>query len=284
MRRSWIRAHGSAPWLAIVSIINPHNIYQFPGRERAQIRAGIAAPASGRADLATRPKPQLLYMQKDQGRAARDYGPQDWQRYRSFYYELIEDADANLGIVLEALDKSGPAIAVYSSDHGDALGAHGLPFKGPFLYEELLRIPQVISWPGRIPKAIVTDQLTSQIDLLPTLCDLAGVPPPVGLSGSSLRPLLEERRDFRRDAIFAEYYAKQKSVNPIRTIRTRDWKLNVYLDGGRELYHLKDDPSETKNLAGAPAHAAIEKTLLARLREWAGEAKDELWRSAHVGA
>src|SRR5712692_3517965 len=208
MRRSWIRAHGSAPWLAIVSIINPHNIYQFPGRERAQIRAGIAAPASGRADLATRPKPQLLYMQKDQGRAARDYGPQDWQRYRSFYYELIEDADANLGIVLEALEKSGPTIAVYSSDHGDALGAHGLPFKGPFLYEELLRIPQVISWPGRIPKRVITDSLTSQIDLLPTLCDLAGVAAPAGLSGSSLRPLIEQRSGFRRDAIFAEYYAK----------------------------------------------------------------------------
>ncbi len=275
---SWIRAHGPGPWLAIVSIINPHNIYQFPGREGAQIRAGIAAPASGMADLETRPKPQLLYMKKDQGRPALDYGPEDWQRYRSFYYELIEDADANLGIVLEALEKSGPTIAVYSSDHGDALGAHGLPFKGPFMYEELLRIPHVISWPARIPKSVITDPLTSQIDLLPTLCDLAGVTAPAGLSGSSLRPLIEQRSGFRRDAIFAEYYAKQKWVNPIRTIRTREWKLNVYLEGGRELYHLKDDPHETKNLSRTTAHAAIEKALYARLAAWAKETGDGLWR------
>lgn len=283
----WIERQGSEPWFAIVSIIQPHDIYYYPGeaaRRRAEgeppypIRSRIPAPAAGAADLARRPPPQRLYLENDQGQVSIDYDSEEWRRYRTYYYERIEDADRSLGTVLEAMDRSGAAansIVAYTSDHGDGLGAHGLPFKGPFHYEELLNIPLSISWPGRIEPR-VSHSLTSQVDLLPTLCDLAGVPAPRRLDGVSLRPELEGGR-IERDELFAEYHSKQRWENPIRSVRTARWKLNVYLEGGRELYDLENDPHESVNLAGAPDRVDVERALLERLEAHAARTADALW-------
>jgi hypothetical protein len=78
---------------------------------------------------------------KDQGTQTRNFTPEDWILYRTFYCELIERADACLGTVLGAVGDPRSAIIAYSSDHGDAVGEHGLPFKGPFMYEPEIRIP-----------------------------------------------------------------------------------------------------------------------------------------------
>lgn len=283
----WIEQQTEQPWLAIVSIIQPHDIYYYPGeavRRRAAgqeaypMRSGIPAPSTGATDLEDRPLPQRLYRENDQGQAAIDYSDEDWRRYRSYYYELIESADRSLGEVLGGLDRGGRAgdtIVAYTSDHGDGLGAHGLPFKGPFQYEELLNIPLSICWPGRIEPRL-SEALTSQVDLLPTLCDLAGVAAPAMLDGVSLRPELEGGA-IERDELFAEYHSKQRWANPIRTVRTRRWKLSVYLEGGRELYDLERDPDEQRNLAGEAEWAAVERELFQRLDDQAARTADSLW-------
>jgi len=282
----WIERQ-SEPWLAIVSIIQPHDIYDYPaeaarrraaGDEPYPIRPNIPAPASDAGDLSARPPAQRLYLENDQGQVSIDYDAEEWRRYLSYYYELIEDADRSLGIVIDALDRSGSAnnsIVVYTSDHGDGLGAHGLPFKGPFQYEELLNVPLAISWPGNIEPG-VSQALASQVDLLPTLCDLAGVEAPRMLDGASLRPALEGGR-FEREELFAEYHSKQRWENPIRTVRTSRWKLNVYLAGGRELYDLEGDPDERRNLSGDPQWAELERDLLERLEAHAARTADALW-------
>ena len=283
----WIEQQGDAPWFAIVSIIQPHDIYDYP-REAARrkaageppypIREGTPAPVSSAADLESRPQPQRLYRENDQGQAAIDFDAEDWRRYRTYYYELIEDADRSLGRVLDGLDKGGRAadtIVVYTSDHGDGIGAHGLPFKGPFQYEELLNVPLTISWPDRI-EAKQSDALTSQIDLLPTLCDLAGVQALGLIDGLSLRPELEGGT-LDRDELFAEYHSKQRWANPIRTVRNDRWKLNIYLDGGRELYDLRNDPDELNNRAGEAASVAVERDLYDRLEAHAARTGDVLW-------
>lgn len=283
----WIEAQGDQPWLAIVSILQPHDIYHYPDEAKKRreaneppypIRKGMPAPKSDETDLKSRPEPQSLFLTQDQGTAVAGWDAQDWRRYRSYYYELIEAADRSLGVVLDALDRAGQTtrtVVAYTSDHGDGQGEHGLPFKGPFQYEELLNIPLTISHAGHL-RARVSPALASQVDLLPTLCDMAGVAAPTGVDGVSLRPVLRGER-FERQELFAEYHSKQKWANPIRTVRTERWKLNVYLDGGQELYDLKRDPHELRNLSGTDDHSQIEKDLLKRLEAHAKATEDKLW-------
>lgn len=280
----WIAGAAGGPWLCVVSLIQPHDIYEYPrlarlaalqGREMP-IRRGMPAPATTAADLDDRPRPQRQYCEDDQGQAAADYTAEDWRRYRSFYYDLIEDADRNLGKLLDAVEGTD-AIVVSTSDHGDGLGEHGLAFKGPFLYEELLNVPLAVAWPGRLRPRAAAQALTTHADVLPTLCDLAGVPIPPDRDGRSLRPLLEGTGGWDRDAVFAEYHSKQRWVNPARAVRTERWKLVEYLRGGRELYDLAGGRGEAENLAGAPAYRDVERGLLVRLDAWAAQTHDALW-------
>jgi len=259
----WIRGR-PGPWLAWVSLINPHDIYSLPSDLKSvPVRAGVQPPSSDLRNLAGKPDEQQQFIDKDQGRAAREFTAEDWIRYRSYYCELVEKVDACLGTVLEALGDWDSTIIAYTSDHGDALGEHGLPFKGPFMYEELVSIPLVIAAPGGALGRGSRDELVTQADLAPTLAALAGLMWPGAVSGLDLTT----RRNARKE-VFLEYYAKQKWVNPIRTIRTRRWKLNWYDRGNKELYDLAGDPHELRNLAGEPALRQVQSGLEARLETW----------------
>jgi arylsulfatase A-like enzyme len=261
---AWIRQK-TRPWLAYVSVLHPHDIYGVGGvMKTTQPRAGVSAPASDLRNLTSKPAEQQEYVDKDQGEETRNFTPQDWIRYRTFYCELVEKGDACLGTVLSAIGDPQRAIVAYSSDHGDAIGEHGLPFKGPFMYEPEIRIPLVISAPGRW-KAQARDDLVTQTDLAPTLASLAGIEWPSKIAG---RDLFHQRDG--RDAVFLEYYAKQKWVNPIRTIRTARWKLNWYDSGHQELYDLSGDPQEMRNLASAAEFSKIKRELESRLSAWRG--------------
>jgi len=258
----WI-GRQKAPWLAWVSVVNPHDIYSV-GREweRIRLRPGVKPPVTDVRNLEGKPSEQREYVDKDQGKAAASFTPQDWIRYRSYYLDLLEKADANLGTVLGAIPDLNSTIIVYTSDHGDALGEHGLAFKGPFMYEENIRIPLVIAAPGAFGRG-ERDDLVTQADLAPTLTALGGLQWPRAVTGRDL-----SRKAPERDAVFLEYYAKQKWINPIRTIRTRKWKLNWYDRGNKELYDLANDPHETRNLAGNPSIATVQKELEKRLEAW----------------
>jgi arylsulfatase A-like enzyme len=164
---------------------------------------------------------------------------------------------------LGALTDFESTIVVYTSDHGDALGEHGLPFKGPFMYEEEIRIPLVIRAPWAFSGK--REDLVTQADLAPTLASLVGLRWPKAVTGRDL-----SKGRLTRDAVFLEYYAKQKWINPIRTIRSRRWKLNWYNSGNQELYDLQTDPHETRNRVGDAAVAGIRKQLEDRLNAWRG--------------
>lgn len=261
---AWVRAQ-KEPWLAWVSFINPHDVYQAPRLlSRLSARPGVRPPASGLESLEGKPAEQREYMEKDQGRPALHWGREEWLRYRSYYLELVEKVDACLGIVLDAVDLAR-TVVVYTSDHGDALGEHGLPFKGPFMYEELIRIPLVIAAPERALGHGEREDLVVQADLAPTLASLAGLEWPGPVAGLDLATHRGSRSE-----VFLEYYAKQKWINPIRTIRTRRWKLNWYDRGNKELYDLEEDPHELRNLAGQATVKEIQHRLEARLDKWRG--------------
>lgn len=257
---SWIRGQ-KGPWLAWVSVLNPHDIYHIrEALAHTAIRPGVHPPDSTLSNLDGKPAEQRAFVDKDQGRITADFDTDHWLRYRSYYLNLLEKTDALLGQVLDAAGGLSNTIAVYTSDHGDQLGGHGLPFKGPFMYEPLIRIPMLIRAPGRL-KPGRRDDLVTQADVAPTLAGLAG------LRGAAMDGVnLAAPR--KRDAVFLEYYAKQKWVNPIRTIRTHRWKYNAYQSGNRELYDLQSDPAETRDLAKDPARANLRDELAARLDRW----------------
>ena len=258
------------PLLLIVSWLNPHDIYGVlkappPSREAL---ASTRLPANLVDDLRRKPFPQRHFLEQDQGRPFVAADPDVWRRYRAFYNALVEKVDAEIGKVLDALPRTAvPRITIFSSDHGDHGGSHGLPFKGPAMYEEVIRVPLVISWPQRI-RSGRSDALVGLVDVVPTLCDLVGVPAPQAVDGISLRPVLERRTSDVRHTVFAEYYGKQSWRVPIRMARTPRWKYVRYLGYGEELYDLEADPGELRNLA-ADERAASERRRLAReLDDW----------------
>ena len=256
----WIREQ-TQPWLAWVSVLNPHDIYHIREEvEKTKVRPGVRKPASNLANLEGKPGEQREFVDKDQGKITADFDDDHWLRYRSYYLNLLEKTDALLGQVLDAAGDLSNTIVVYTTDHGDQLGDHGLPFKGPFMYEPLIRIPLSIRSRGIKPGT--RNDLVTQADLAPTLAALAGIKWPSKTDGVDIT------KPITRDAVYLEYYAKQKWVNPIRTIRTREWKLNAYRSGNRELYNLAQDPQERTDLSKNPAHAATLRQLQQRLDAW----------------
>lgn len=263
------------PLLLFVSYTNPHDIYSVLNAPPppATALAAVRLPSNLVDDLSQKPLPQRQYLEMDQGKPFVGADRDVWRRYRAFYNGLVESVDREIGTILDELRRSGTPITVFSSDHGDHGGGHGLPYKGPAMYEELVRVPLIITWPGRIRPAR-SDALVSLMDIVPTLCDLAGVPAPAGIDGLSLRPVLEKRATRVRDMVFGEYYGKQFWRVPIRMVRTERWKYVRYLGHGEELYDLVADPGELRNLAQVSA-ARSERTRLSReLDAWIKKTQD----------
>jgi arylsulfatase A-like enzyme len=216
------------------------------------------------SNLKAKPAEQQAYVDKDQGRQTREFTTEDWLRYRTYYLQLVEKADSQFGTVLDAVGNMDETVVVYTTDHGDALGEHGLPYKGPFMYEEEIRIPLLIRARSLMPAGERSD-LVTQADLAPTLASLCGLRWPKPVPGRNLAAKAPAR-----DAVFLEYYAKQKWVNPIRTMRGQRWKLNWYDSGHQELYDLQADPHERQNLAADPKSKTIKTEMEARLNAWRG--------------
>ena len=192
------------------------------------------------------------------------------------YFRCVSAADDNLGRLLAALDELGLAedtVVVFTSDNGYYQGEHSLGDKRS-VYDESLRIPMIVRYPRSFPKGRALDEMVLNVDLAPTLLDLAGVAVPKEMQGRSWRPLLTGADAAWRGAFLAEYYQETgypntPSMVAVRTATAKLIKYNGH-DDWTELFDLAADPYETKNLARDPAH----RELLARLStEFDREAK-----------
>ena len=175
-------------------------------------------------------------------------------------------ADAEIGRVLAALDASGErdnTIVIMTSDHGEGRGRHHMVLKN-YLYDEASRVPLVVSWPGRIGAGRQDKaHLVSGTDIVPTLCDYAGVKTPAGVVGRTLRPLLEGKRTEWRELVVAEV------AGGGRMIRTAGHKYVAYPDDPVEqLFDMQGDAGETKNLAPESAHASALESHRKLLKDW----------------
>jgi len=290
---------GDPPFALFVSLRDPHDVYDFdPAAARGADLASVPLPESWeKTNLADRPAPQREFMAADRrGKIMKGVATDGWKAYRRFYRDKVRLFDGRLGGVLAALRERGlleSTIVVVTSDHGDMDAAHRLVFKGPFMYDEVVRVPLVV----RVPKAFGgktgrSSSLVVLCDLAPTLLDFAGAEPPRDgtdgaaaprkFDGVSLRPWLTGAAALpERDAIVVQYYGKQQWVVPIRSIRTRDWKYVIYAGGaadGAELYDIAHDPGEIVNLANDARFAATKADLRARLEQWMTDHHDP-WKS-----
>jgi len=263
------------PFGLIVSYVNPHDIYHFrPGQNHRKNPNTPLPPSWSKENLDTKPSVQKEFMTRDQGRLIWEQPREVWQAYREFYREKVRLYDAQAGKVLAALGEAGledNTLVIIGSDHGDMDTHHRLVFKGPFMYEQMIRVPLLVRLPaalgGRL-RGRVADFDTVNVDLVPTLRDFAGLEA-IPTDGLSLKPLLTGAENPpRRDFVIGQYYSKQQWVNPIRMIRTARFKYNKYLGHGEELYDLANDPHELVNLADDGGHAGIRRALAAELNAW----------------
>jgi choline-sulfatase len=251
------------PFFLMVSFYEPHSPYRFPVEFRDRHRAEeFSAPVPGPEDAAR--VPQVF----------RDLTDNEKQGIAAAYYTSVEYLDKNVGAVLDALDRSGRAadtVVVYLSDHGYLLGQHGR-FEKHCSFEEAVRAPLVIRFPGRIAPGRRTRALVELVDLVPTIYNLCGFQTTAPLQGRSLMPLLRAQTTKHRDHVIVEYAPNDEVM-----IRDEYWKL-IYERGAQRrtdgydfagplvpnvfrLYDLHSDPQELHNVVASPRNAETVKRL-----------------------
>ncbi len=216
-----------------------------------------------------------------------------WAPIVARYLGEVSLIDSQIGRILDALDALGLAentLVVYTPDHGDLCGGHGMADKHYVMYDDIARVPLILRWPGVLPAGQVCDAFVSSgIDLAATFCDAAGARRPETFVGKSLLPLARGDGDNSRQDIFAMYFGNQFGLYSQRMVRDRRWKYVWNLTAEDELYDLATDPGEITNLATAPAAAAELARLRLRMLAWLEETRDpilNMWtrRQLELGA
>ncbi|MFC1582020.1 sulfatase-like hydrolase/transferase [Planctomycetota bacterium] len=296
---SFIAEHaaGKAPFYLIVSIDEPHGPSSAP-EEYYNMYKGTQRQRSPNMDdtLEGKPAVQAAFEEyfNHNGRVPAGEDPNNNPRY----YGCNSFADTQIGRVIDAVDSHCPdnTVIVYTSDHGDHAGSHGLLSKGPTMYEEITRIPLIVRAPGITVPGSRCERLFSHIDLAPTLFGLAGIEIPEQFEGGDAGAMLAEPQTSCADAIFMEYYRfglphhTRWGFQPIKCIRTDRYKLVINLLDRDELYDLQQDPGEMINCIDNKSMAAIRGDLHDRLLDWMDQRRDPLrgngwwqrsWRPEH---
>lgn len=204
----------------------------------------------------------------------------DYQTFVKDYYRCLAGVDENVGRVLDVLKELGfedNTVVIYAGDNGFFIGEHHF-FDKRFMYEESIRVPLLIKYPKLVQSAAIKSEMVLNVDIAPTILDLAGVPIPDDMDGRSIRPLLEGKRPaWRKDFLYEYYeYPGPHSGRKNRGIRTERWKYIHYFEEPQEfeLYDLQNDPHEMNNLIHDSQYRPIINQLRRRLTELRKELKD----------
>jgi choline-sulfatase len=272
----------SEPFCVFASFLSPHNPYD-PPEPYDELFENVEFPPRnmGEGEVHRKPSDAYDYINK---RLNGEKANEAWdsttdqltdeqvRKMKAHYYATNTLVDDWVGRIIEVLQSEGiyeDTIIIYSSDHGDLLGDHGLVFKQCF-YEQSVRVPLIIHAPHMFDPRRV-DNLVESIDLFDTICDLGGARRGEGSQGKSLLPLLKGAENYaHREAAFSENYFG-------RMVRYRDYKM-VYYPGKPygEIYNLAEDPQEQDNLWDALEGSAIKRELKDLLLEWAFASEDDL--------
>jgi len=261
---------GSRPWFAHVAFTAPHDPRTPPEEFRAMYDpADLTLPANF---LPEHPFDNGELRVRDEKLAPWPRTPEVTREHLADYYGMISQMDDQVGRLLDALDETGQAentLVVFASDHGLALGSHGL-FGKQSLYEHSMRAPLILRGPG-VLAGQSSDALVYLHDFFPTVCSLVGIETPSNLDGRDLTALFDGTPEDWRDEIFLTYSKWQ------RALCTERWKLIYYPSVGEtQLFDLRDDPAEREDLAEDPARSGQVEQLFVRLQAAQRAAGDEL--------
>jgi choline-sulfatase len=295
------------PFVMIADIQNPHDICSWIGSFREE-HEDIAPP--GRLpelpdnfeidDLEKRPIPiQYLCCSHNRLAMAAPWTDENFRHYRAAYNHYTSRADTHIGLILDALSKSDAAdntLIVFFADHGDGMGAHRMVTKQVSFYEETTCVPMIFVGPGIDDQNTVLNALVSLSDLMPTLCDYAGLESPQGIYGRSILPYLQGHApEVEREYVVSEWMTEWgHTIEPGRMVRTARYKYTRYIEGdGEELFDLIDDPGEKRTLIDDPDHQEVLEYHRKILEQHVEIEKDpffslefkadEQWRSHPVG-
>jgi arylsulfatase A-like enzyme len=248
-------AKGTQPWHLEVHFVAPHDPY-LPHADYLKRYDARAIPVPHSFEDTFEGKPG---MHKRESQTWGKVTGEDYRQGRAHYYASVEQLDAQIGRLLDALDKSGQAdntIVVFTTDHGDMAGAHRMWVKGWIPYEECYRVPLIIRWPGKIKAGSRTAHLVQTHDLAHTYIEAAGAQALPHPDGRSLVPLFanQNRSDWRDEILGAFYGGEFLYTQRLLINRRFKYVFNGFdID---ELYDLEQDPEEMHNVAYAAGYSA----------------------------
>ena len=291
----FLQQRNDRPWLLVADLANPHDICQWVGEhagphENDPIDADLPPlPANfERLDFDARPIAVRSNCCSNRRVAqTRGWTPENFRHYLAAFYYYVELVDRDIGRILDALEQChepAETVIVLTADHGDAMAAHRLVTKAAHFYDEVTRVPLILAGPGLgQPDRRVHGVPASTLDLLPTLCDVAGVEPPEDVAGCSLLPLLRgAATTLDREYITSTWHGGDL-VTPGRMVRTRRYKYTHFReDGGEELYDMIEDPGETRTLVRDPGSAEVLDRHRGLLRAYCQETGDPFFEQEAV--
>lgn len=278
------RSKDGQPFFAWVSFQDPHDPYRVPNPYHDRYRPQDVLPfVKKEGEMDDKPPhfrkwyygEDLSYLRCEE--AGGTYGPAGCQLqqcahdfpesihriWNACVYGMVDLIDDQVGRIMETLDELGmteDTLVIFTTDHGDYMGNHWFWFKGPFHYEDVIRVPMVARMPGGIGGGRRIESLASLMDLAPTFLDLAGVDIPDCMDGRTIAPLLNEQAERVRDLCVVQNQATSKFY--LESIITDRHKATFYKgeDYG-ELYDFQEDPNEFVNLFDSPDHREVRESL-----------------------
>jgi choline-sulfatase len=273
------RGQSDKPFFLFAGYLAPHFPLIVPEKYWQKYRGRIPMPAIPEGFLES---PPLNYKHLRRGFGIVNQPPDIVQRGRELYYGLTEWVDNEIGTVLAALRKSSFAdntIIVYTADHGENMGEHGLWWKNA-VYEQAAHVPLIINWPKRWRGSQRRREATSGVDVVRTIAEFGGGRVPGDWDGQSMLTWMDDPKARWRDMAISQYYA-HNIASGYAMLRTGEWKY-VYHSAPdpqhkpeRELYNLTSDQKELRNLATDPAQRDRVAKMHAQLLKELGESPDE---------
>lgn len=262
----------TGPWTLSINSFAPHPPTDPPAEFLNRMdRSKLPGPKFEESDLDLQRKlVENVDFQVDQPLRPDEY---DAKGLIAAYYAEIELIDDRLGRLINALEANGQlenTLIIFTSDHGEMLGDHGLLLKGCRFYEGLTRIPLVMSWPAEGIRGVRSDALVELVDLAPSLMEAAGMKVPEHMQGKSLLPILmgEASPDFHKEVVRCEYHdaVELKHASHATMHRDERFKIVVYhgVDLG-ELYDLDEDPDEHRNLWDDERFTEVRRRMTSRM-------------------
>jgi len=280
---AWLQQPHEKPFCLFLWFYAPHAPFDRPLRMVNDFNGvPIPKPASFDEYLAGypgKPKGVVDALNKIGEQFVTSDQPRSLEELVKDHYCGVQSNDEDIGQIFAVLEQKGvinDTAILWSSDHGFFLGEHRF-YDKRLMYEPSIRVPLMMRYPRRIRAGTISEKMVLDVDIPPTLLDLAKVPIPTAFQGKSLMPLVESGEvEWRKDWLYEYYeYPAYENIPPCRGVRTDRYKyIEYFTQNAYELYDLESDPDEMNNLYGNPKYEDLTRQLRSRLEELRRETND----------